>query len=59
MELSTLEGHQPQNMTHFIPMSSTNVSISYTMTTTIETQPHLTGVTIRKSHQEVLQSDLY
>ena len=32
---------------------------TYTMTTTREMQPHLIGVTIIKSLQEVLQSDLY
>ena len=59
MELSMLEGHQPQNVSCFIPMSCTNVSISYTATTTIETQPCLLGVMISQSLQEVLQSDLY
>ena len=39
-----LEGQQVQNVTCFIPMSSTNISITYTAITTIETQPHLIGV---------------
>ena len=59
MELSLLEGHQPQNATHFIPPSYTNVCIIYTVITTIETHPHLIGVMISKSRQEVLQLDQY
>ena len=59
LELSTLEGQQAQNVTHFIPMSSTNVSIAYTVTTIIEMQPHLIRVTISKSLHEILQSDVY
>ena len=58
LELSTLEGQQPQNATCFIPTSSTNVSITYTKITTIETQSHLIGVTISKNLQEGSQSDL-
>ena len=58
-ELSSLEGHQPQNMTRCIPMPSTNVSITYTMITTIEIQSLIIGGTISKSLQEVSQSDLY
>ena len=46
-------------MTCFIPVSSTNVSISYTVITAIEIQPHLIGVTISKRLQEGFQSDLY
>ena len=53
LELSMLEGQQPQNMTCFIPMPSTNVSVTYTMITTIETQPHLNGVPISINLQEV------
>ena len=59
LELSTLEGHQPRNATSFIPMSSTNISITYTVITTIEMQPFIIGVTISKCLQEVLQLDLY
>ena len=54
-----LEGQQPWIVTHFIPMSSTNVSIADTVTTSIETQPYLIGGTISKSLQEALQLDLY
>ena len=46
-------------MTCFIPASSTNVSITYTVITAIEMQPHLIGVTISKSLQEGFPSDLY
>ena len=59
LELSMLEGHQPQNMTHCIPMSSTNLSITYSTIKTIETQTLIIGVMISKSLQEVLQLDLY
>ena len=59
LELSTLEGQQPQNVTCLIPMSSTNVPIIYTVITTTEVQPYSIGVTISKSLQEVLHSDLY
>ena len=40
-------------------MPSTNLSITYTIVTTIETQTTTIGVTISKSLQEVLKSDLY
>ena len=59
LELSMLERHHPWNMTHCIPTSSTNLSITYTMITAIKTQTHIIGVTISKSLQEVLLSDLY
>ena len=52
LELSTLERQQPWNVTCFIPTSSTNVSITYTMITIIETQPHLIRVMISKTLQE-------
>ena len=50
-----LEGHQPQNTASCIPTSSTNLSITYTMVTTIETQTTIIGVIISKSLQEVLK----
>ena len=49
LELSTLEGHQTWNVTCCIPMSSTNVSITYTVITTIETQPLIIQGMIHKS----------
>ena len=54
-----LEGHQLRNVTIFILMPSTNLSIIYTMVTTIEMQPTTIEVTISKNLQEVLQLDLY
>ena len=59
LELAPLEGQQPQNVTHCIPMSSSNISITYTMITTIETQTLMIGVTKSNSLDEVLQSDLH
>ena len=59
LELPLLERHQLWNMTSCIPTSSTNLSITYTAITTIETQTLIIGVTISKSLQEVLQLDLY
>ena len=53
LELSMLEGHQPWNVTCFITMPSTNVSITYTMITAIDRQPHLIGVMTSQSLQEV------
>ena len=54
-----LKGQQLGNMTSFIPTSSTNLSLTYTMVTTIETQTTISGVIISKSLQEFLKSDLY
>ena len=54
-----LKGQQLGNMTIFIPTSSTNLSLTYTMVTTIETQTTISGVMISKSLQEFLKSDLY
>ena len=59
LELSMLERHQPWNMTCSTPMSSTNVSITYTPITIIETQTLIIGVMISKTLQDVLQLDLY
>ena len=59
LDLCTLEGHQLQNVTSCIPMSSTNISIIYTVITTPETHVTIVGVTISKSLQELLKLDLY
>ena len=59
LELSILEGHQPWNVTCCIPMSSTNVSVTYTTIRTIEMQTLIIQVTTSKNLQEGLQSDLY
>ena len=58
LELSMLEEHQPWKMTCCIQMSSTNLSINYIMITAVELKPLIIVVTISKSLQEVLQSDL-
>ena len=52
-------GNQPWDMMCCIPMSSTNLSITYTMITKIEKQPLIIGVEICRSLQEVLQLDQY
>ena len=57
--LPMLEGHQLQNVTSCIPTSLTNLSITYTMVTTIEMQTSIIRVMISKSLQEVLKLDLY
>ena len=54
LELAVLEGHQLQNMTSCILMSSTNLSICHTVVTTIEMQTTIIGVMISKSLQKVL-----
>ena len=59
LELPILEGHQLQNMTSCILTSSTNLSITYTVVTTIETQTTIIGVMISNSLQDVLKLDLY
>ena len=44
---------------HCSSMSSSNLSITYTMIKAIEMQTLIIGVIISKSLQEVLQSDVY
>ena len=58
LEFSLLEGHQLLNMTSCTPTSSTNLSITYTMVTTIETRTTIFGVLMSRSLQEVLKLDL-
>ena len=58
-ELSTLEGHQPWNMTCCTPMTSTNISITYTVITTTEMSTTIIGVMTSRGLEEVLQLDLY
>ena len=59
LELTTLEAHRPWNTTCCTLLSSTNISIIYTTITVVEMQTLIIGVTICKSLQDVLQSDLY